>query len=905
MTMRSRPRTATARALVTLVALAIALSGVLVAIPPDPPAGAADGKGIGRSLQIQSAYQADHHENTWQRAYIDAAADGTVHIVMANEGCLSTDIDYSRSYGYTDQITKVCDYHATDQRFYFVPVDENPAPDSIDIEFNQFYIVSADTQQCFFSRMNGLVGKGNYLEENLLTPRGFIDCDRSEFMDAEQWENERWNNVEPAKHFTIINDVQEPGGGWPEWSNVLSLAYRYAAKHCAENNQSCRIRANGQDVWYPPGAPEVLQHGTVAAVAVGCGVLDAASSKVATANPYHNMTRDNVLVTIGTSQAKTHSDTVGSGWKVGGNVQFGYGMVAGAPWGFRAEASFEFNGTQTTVDSKTDSVQENQTDTIRPGDYFMLTWTEQRYTLDGHMQLLTDRWGGKHAWQVPISAAYPVATPGKRAYGATPYASTLEKSCIAGAAAVNEVPPAITIDPASCSGTPIPVPEPIEAGTALHVCPGTWKTAEGDKNPGQYNFGYQWYLTAGGTDTEHPITGATASSYTVSNRTLDTTTSFIGVKVVDLGHEMRLESKPVLSSNTPQLATRSATNDLGATDEVPEITNLVGRVPDGLAGEPYETSVVADAHPDGTPSAGDGMRLVLSESDLPEGFALSEEGILSGTAPGTGVYAFTVTDEGPSAVSQSYELTIRNQPAVFIDNADVIDAQIDSELSVSLVETPGTDSTIVLVEGSELPDGLELDPDGTLNGVPTAYGPMTFAVVDASSAFSDPITFTVDVEDSPITLHDQDEHHMVIGEQYEGELVADPGSGPRIGVLGVVEEQPEGAADDQGETGSNVVPLSDEHQEILQGLHIDPVSGKLHGTPVNEGAVTLVVGDLSHPQTPTKEVTIAVHQEAPASGTPSGWVIGLVVTGVVLAAAAGVAVYLVRRGRPGDGAAAA
>ncbi len=908
MTTHSPPRTARSRAIATLIALATALSGVLV-VGSATPVAAGDGDGLGRLVKIQSDWEASKHENTTQRVYLDNPVNGAVNIVMEHEGCLSTDFFESDFfYAWADRITKVCEYDAMSQRFYLVPVNPNPRTDSerLDRADNKFYIVSADTHKCFFSRQGGLVGKGNYEAStavNQMTPRGFVDCANPVITDFYTDSRRVASDVRSAMQFTIINDVREPGGGWPEWSNALALAYRYAATHCAGNSQSCRIQADGQTEWYPPGSPEVLERGTLEDVVVGCGAFDGTQSNASTSNPYHNMTRDPVSVTLATAQTRTHSHSIGTGWKVGGNVQFGYGMTAGNPLGFKVEASFEVNGNETTLDSSTKAVTETRTNTVRPGEYYMMAWTEQRYSLDAHLKMLTDRWGGALAWQMPIGTVYPAATAGKGSFHASDVTSILEKSCLAGAASTNVSPPVVTADPASCSGTPTPVPEPIEAGTTLHVCPGTWKTADGDKNPGVFTFGYQWYLTSGSVDGEHPITGATAPSYTVSNRTLDTKTTFIGVKVIDLGHEMRLETSPaLLSSNTPELATRSAGNDLGSTngvvpdDEPPggtdlsEITNLVGRVGDATVGEAYEASLVAAAHPDGTPSAGDGMRLVLSDSDLPDGFALSEDGTLTGTAPSAGAYTFTVTDEGPSAVSRSYELTVRNDPATFVANDEVIDARIDAELSVSLVETPGSDSRIELVEGSALPAGLELDPDGTLHGTPTAYGPVTFTVHDASSVSGDPVEFTVDVEDSPITLHDQDEHHLVIGEPYEADLVTDPGSGPMVGTLGAVED--------------DVVPLRDEHHEILRGMQIDPTTGRLYGTPVNEGSVTLLVGDLSHPETPTKEVKLVVHTEAPATESSRGWVIGLAAA-VALLAAAAVAVYVVRRRRPGDGSAAA
>jgi len=115
---------------------------------------------------------------------------------------------------------------------------------------------------------------------------------------------------------------------------------------------------------------------------------------------------------------------------------------------------------------------------------------------------------------------------------------------------------------------------------------------------------------------------------------------------------------------------------------------------------------------------------------LPGDLKLSPDGVLSGTAPGVGTYAFRVlmTD------SRGWQVPATQQLSLQVDKVAVLtsslpDAYIGGAYSSTLSFASGSLPTWTLASGA-LPPGLKLGAgNGTISGTPTAAGTYSFGVV--------------------------------------------------------------------------------------------------------------------------------------------------------------------------------
>jgi hypothetical protein len=149
-------------------------------------------------------------------------------------------------------------------------------------------------------------------------------------------------------------------------------------------------------------------------------------------------------------------------------------------------------------------------------------------------------------------------------------------------------------------------------------------------------------------------------------------------------------------------------------------------LPQGTVGQSYSTQISIE------PPAGATVQsyAVASGSTLPPGLALSSEGALTGTPTQSGIYTFTVTATHTlGSVDGRFELIVVDD-SLRITTDSLPSAELDEPYSVVLeANRPADELVWTLADGSgPLPEGITLDPDGTLSGTPTEAGFFSFTV---------------------------------------------------------------------------------------------------------------------------------------------------------------------------------
>jgi TolB protein len=147
-------------------------------------------------------------------------------------------------------------------------------------------------------------------------------------------------------------------------------------------------------------------------------------------------------------------------------------------------------------------------------------------------------------------------------------------------------------------------------------------------------------------------------------------------------------------------------------------------LPDGTTGQPYSEQLAVQI-PEG---AADPIYSVAGGSLLPDGLALSPTGLLAGTPTESGIYTFTV-NVGHSLGSSSriFELTVV-EDSLRILTESLPAAQVGEPYSVVLQANRPASELVWRITSGSLPNGLTLDPDGTLAGTPSVAGSFPITV---------------------------------------------------------------------------------------------------------------------------------------------------------------------------------
>jgi hypothetical protein len=141
-------------------------------------------------------------------------------------------------------------------------------------------------------------------------------------------------------------------------------------------------------------------------------------------------------------------------------------------------------------------------------------------------------------------------------------------------------------------------------------------------------------------------------------------------------------------------------------------------LPQGTVGQQYSTQIAIQA-PNGATIQ---SYAVAAGSSLPPGLGLSSEGFLTGTPIQSGIYTFGVTaTHSLGSVDERFELTVVDD-SLRITTESLPSAELDEPYSATLAANRPADELVWTVPTGNLPDGVTLDPDGTLSGTPTEAG---------------------------------------------------------------------------------------------------------------------------------------------------------------------------------------
>ena len=297
-----------------------------------------------------------------------------------------------------------------------------------------------------------------------------------------------------------------------------------------------------------------------------------------------------------------------------------------------------------------------------------------------------------------------------------------------------------------------------------------------------------------------------------------------------------------------------------ATPEVPaELQVPGGSLDGGAAGEPYSFQIKAGGDP--------APKFKVTSGDLPPGLSLDEAtGLISGVATTAGEYTFTVTAsndlaDGPHEASATYVIVIAggstppeepvpstDVPAHLLTPAGTLPGgEFDKDYSFPL-SAEGDPAPGFSVTDGDLPPGLTLDlSSGVIAGTPSAAGTYRFTVTATNTTDAGPQKSELVYE---ITI--------VPGG------VAPSITTPAGALPGAVAGSPYSVRIEA--TGDPAFDLVISDGTYPEGLGLDPVTGVLSGTPMDDTAgdyrFTVTARQTFAGVTRTAEVVLTLHVDA-------------------------------------------
>jgi uncharacterized protein (TIGR03437 family) len=156
-----------------------------------------------------------------------------------------------------------------------------------------------------------------------------------------------------------------------------------------------------------------------------------------------------------------------------------------------------------------------------------------------------------------------------------------------------------------------------------------------------------------------------------------------------------------------------------------------GTLPDVVTSSPYSFSI---------PAAGGQAPYRFTGTGAPPGFTISSAGVISGTAstPGSYTISAVVTDANGLSYSASFPLTVILPSPLKVPGGSLPATTSAVPYTQPLAATGGAPPYTWTLAGGAPPDGLALQPSGTLAGTPLKPGIYTFAAraTDVTGAFA-------------------------------------------------------------------------------------------------------------------------------------------------------------------------
>ncbi|MDE3043041.1 MAG: autotransporter outer membrane beta-barrel domain-containing protein, partial [Nitrospirota bacterium] len=162
-------------------------------------------------------------------------------------------------------------------------------------------------------------------------------------------------------------------------------------------------------------------------------------------------------------------------------------------------------------------------------------------------------------------------------------------------------------------------------------------------------------------------------------------------------------------------------------------------LPSGTVGHPYNALLSASG---GTGPGTYRWSIVGNLLPAPGLQPLSSSGVMSGTptTPGPLAGTYRVQDSNGVAATKSLTLTVNSALTIDTDDitlplpAGIVGQPYSAALSASGGTGPGTYRWSLSAGSAALPNGLTLNPDGTMTGTPTTAGTSTPTVSAADAA---------------------------------------------------------------------------------------------------------------------------------------------------------------------------
>ncbi|RKQ88105.1 Ig-like protein group 3 [Solirubrobacter pauli] len=150
----------------------------------------------------------------------------------------------------------------------------------------------------------------------------------------------------------------------------------------------------------------------------------------------------------------------------------------------------------------------------------------------------------------------------------------------------------------------------------------------------------------------------------------------------------------------------------------------VGASPVLSSGPPTANAAVGAPYAFVFAATGAPSTFTVAAGQLPPGLTLGADGRLAGTPTATGVHTFSVriVNAAGTIVEGPFSITV-GAPGPSITSGAPPEARVGREYRFAFT---GSGSPTFAIGSGKLPDGLTLDPDGTVHGVPTTAGEFAF-----------------------------------------------------------------------------------------------------------------------------------------------------------------------------------